>query len=150
MVCGEPECSGPIFPPGFEDCCGVFGPSRRTQVHSVDSPLGEAGGSKAGQKQNQERDSSPYSTSSSVDKVPQTPCFESESPLHKDVVENVVAYEEDLVETQITWDVGKTLGLRVSDDRAMVAALAKVQELQDFVLPRRRGRPRKNKGKSKD
>ena len=53
------------------------------------------------------------------------------------------------METQITLDVGKTLGLQVSDDSAMLATLAKVRELQDFVLPKKRGRTKKNKGCSK-
>ena len=69
--------------------------------------------------------------------------------IEREEVKDVVPNEEDLVETQITWDGGKTLGLQMSDDRAMIIALAKVWELQDFVLPKKRGRPKKNKGRSK-
>ena len=59
----------------------------------------------------------------------------------------MVPNDEDLMEAQVSWDLGKVLGLQVSNERAMVGALAaKVQECQDFVLPRRRDRPRKNKG----
>ena len=54
------------------------------------------------------------------------------------------------MEVKISWDVGKTLELQVSNEGAMIAALAKVQEIQDFTLLRKRGRPRKNKSKSKN
>ena len=54
--------------------------------------------------------------------------------------------EEDLVEARISWDMGKIMGFNISNDEAMIKALAKVKECQDFVLPRRRGRPRKKKG----
>ena len=53
--------------------------------------------------------------------------------------------EEDLVEARIAWEVGKTLGCKVSNEEAMIRALANIPEHQDFVLPRKRGRPRKNK-----
>ena len=51
--------------------------------------------------------------------------------------------EDDLVEAHITWDIGKTLGLQAINEKAVADALAKIQDCQDFVLPRRRGR-RKN------
>ena len=63
-----------------------------------------------------------------------------------DVEEEVMLNEEDLVDAKVTWDVGKALGLQVSNERAMFEALSKVHEVQNFVLPRTRGRPRKNKG----
>ena len=53
--------------------------------------------------------------------------------------------EKDLVEAQVSWDLGKDLGLQVSDEKAMVAALSEIPEVQDFVLLRRRGRPKKKK-----
>ena len=39
--------------------------------------------------------------------------------------------------------------LKVSHEKAMVVALARVHECQDFVLPRRRGHPRKNEDHTK-
>ena len=54
------------------------------------------------------------------------------------------------MEAKISWDVGRTLGLQVSNEGVMIVTLAKVQEIQDFTLPRKRGRLRKNKSKSKD
>ena len=58
--------------------------------------------------------------------------------------------EDELVEAKVTWDIGKMLGCQVNNEEAMIKALAKVHDCQDFVLPRKRGRPRKNKGKSKN
>ena len=40
----------------------------------------------------------------------------------------MVPFEEDLVEARVSWDLGKAMGLKVSNDKAMVAALAKVQK----------------------
>ena len=54
------------------------------------------------------------------------------------------------MEAQVSWDIGKTLGLMVSNDKAMIAALAKVKDCQDFVIPRRRGRTRKAKNRNRD
>ena len=87
--------------------------------------------------------------SSSVERVPQTPLLESNSTWLSEANEDTLLVEEDLVGTQISWNVGKTLGLKVNNEEALTAALAKVDECQDFVLPRKRGRPRKNKGLSK-
>ena len=56
--------------------------------------------------------------------------------------------EEDLVEARISWDIGKSLGCKVSNEKAMICALAKVLDIQ--VLPRKRGRSRKNKDRSID
>ena len=71
--------------------------------------------------------------------------MELTSLLYKDDDKEVIPEEEDLVEARISWDVGKFLGLKVKNDKAMIDALAKVKECQDFVMPRKRGRPRKNK-----
>ena len=65
-------------------------------------------------------------------------------------MKSIEVVDEEVMETKISWDVGKTLGLPVSNEGAMIAALAKVQEIQDFTLLRKRGRPRKNKSKSKN
>ena len=65
----------------------------------------------------------------SIEEVPQTPIFESEFLFLWEGIEDIVPNNEDLVEVKISWDVGKTLGLQVSDEGAMIAALAKVQEI---------------------
>lgn len=36
------------------------------------------------------------------------------------------ASEEDLVEMQVTWDLGKALELKISNEKAMIDALAKI------------------------
>ena len=46
--------------------------------------------------------------------------------------------------------LGRQWGLRFVMKRPLIFALDKVSECQDFVLPRRRGHSRKNKGHSKD
>ena len=65
---------------------------------------------------------------SPVEKVSQTLLLESISFLQRDDNEVVVPFEEDLVEARVSWDLGKAMGLKVSNDKAMVAALAKVQK----------------------
>lgn len=57
-------------------------------------------------------------------------------------------WEENLVEAKITWDMGKTMGFKVSNEMAIVEALTRIPECQDFVIPRKRGRPMKKKGKN--
>ena len=89
------------------------------------------------------------SFSNLVEKVLQTPTLESLSVMQRDDNEVEVSCEEDLVEAQVSWDIGTTLGLKVSNEKAMFAALAKVQGFQYFVIPRRRGHPRKNKDRTK-
>ena len=54
------------------------------------------------------------------------------------------------MEAKVTRDIGKTMGCQVNNEEAMIKALAKVHDCQNFVLLRKRGRPRKNKGKSKN
>ena len=71
--------------------------------------------------------------------------MELTSLLYKDDDKEVIPKEGDLVEAWISWDVSKFLGLKVKNDKAMIDALAKVKECQDFVMPRKRERPRKNK-----
>ena len=57
--------------------------------------------------------------------------------------------EEDLVEAQVTWEIEKEMGLRVSDEGAMLKSLSKVKEAQDFYVTRKRGRPQKISGLDK-
>ena len=61
------------------------------------------------------------------------------------MIEVVTPWEENLVQAHITWDIGRTLGLKVSNDMAMIKALARVPECQDFVILRKREHPRKKK-----
>ena len=86
-----------------------------------------------------------YSVSASLEKVPQTPVFESELAEHIDEIEEDLTDGENLVEARVTWDLGKALGLRGSNEKSIIDALAKMHDCQDLVLPRRRGRPRKVK-----
>ena len=58
----------------------------------------------------------------------------------------MIPKDEDLVEAKVAWDLGKFLGLEVSNDEAMIAALSKVKDCQDFVLLKKRGQTKKNKG----
>ena len=44
-----------------------------------------------------------------------------------------------IVEAQLAWDIGKVLGLQVSNEKAMIDAISKVREVQDFALPREGG-----------
>ena len=37
--------------------------------------------------------------------------------------------EEDLMEAQLAWDIGKVLGLRVSNEKAMIDVISKVCEV---------------------
>ena len=62
----------------------------------------------------------------------------------------MLPFEKDLVEAQNSWNIGKALGLKVSNENAIIEAISKVRECQDFSLPMRRGRRKKNKGCSLD
>ena len=53
------------------------------------------------------------------------------------------------MEAKITWDICKSFEFKVSNELAMIEAIAKVKDCQDFSLPKKRGRPKKNKGCSK-
>ena len=61
-----------------------------------------------------------------VEKVSKTPTLESLSGIQSDDNDVQVPCEEDLVEARISWDIGKTLGLKVSNENAMFDVLAKV------------------------
>ena len=69
-----------------------------------------------------------YQGYSSGEKVLQTPLMDSNSIWQTEANEVVLLVDEDLVEAQITWDIGKALGLQAKNEKAMVAALAKVHE----------------------
>ena len=73
--------------------------------------------------------------------------MDSSSGQNRDDKNDIISDEEDLVEVRICWDVGKFLGLKVGNDKAMIASLVKVNQCQDFVMPRKRGRPKKNKSR---
>ena len=60
----------------------------------------------------------------------------------------MLPFEEEHVEAQNTWNIGKTLGFKVSNELAMIDYLSKIKECHVFTLPRKRGRRRKNKGGS--
>ena len=143
----EPGCSGPEYPPGFDDFIGVVGFFDWAKMQCVSKENFECENSlEEGNEADQSFRESHGSFSNLVEKVPETPMLESISILKRDDNEVVEPIKEDLVE--VSWDVGKILWLKVSNEKAMIAALAKVQECQDFVLLRRRGCPNKNKGRT--
>ena len=72
--------------------------------------------------------------------------FESGSNFQGGAIEIVLPLEEELMEAQNTWNIGATLGVTTSNEIAMLDALSKIRECQDFSLPKRRRRTRKNKG----
>ena len=141
---GDPTCSGPEVPPGFEAFWARGGPSNQYQEH--EKTVGDFGLSKNLEMEtNSPQNLGESQRSSSFEIIPQTQLLEPLATGQYEDDEGVLPAEDDLVETQITWDVGKLLGLHVNNEKAMLAALAKVDDCQDFVLPRRRGRPRKKK-----
>ena len=85
----------------------------------------------------------------SAGKVPQTPQYDSMQSRQRYFNEVERPCDEDLVEAPITWEVGKLLGCSANNEKAVIEALAKIPECQDFIMPRKRGRPKKNKGKTK-
>ena len=142
----EFESSGPNCPPGFEFLVDDTGLSRKDQEQCMKLGNGKVQELLVNGKdtlQNVGEDS--YSISASLEKVPQTPVFESELAEHIDEIEEDLTDGENLVEARVTWDLGKALGLRGSNEKSIIDALAKMHDCQDLVLPRRRGRPRKVK-----
>ena len=100
LVSVDLECCGPDYPPGFEGFCGVVGPSPSHVLSEPSSSRIHGNLIVKGPATDQEKESSPYSDSESVDKVPTTPLFESGSFVQKEhFEEDEVPNEEDLVET---------------------------------------------------
>ena len=60
----------------------------------------------------------------------------------------MLPFEEELVEAQNTWNIGKTLGIKVSNEVVVVDYLSKIKKCQDFTFSQKRGCRRKNKGGS--
>ena len=56
----------------------------------------------------------------------------------------MIPTEEELVEAQITWDIGKMLGLQVSNENAVIAALSKMHEVQDCLTLKERPSKKEN------
>lgn len=54
--------------------------------------------------------------------------------------------EAVLVEAQITWDIGKLMGFKVSNDEQFIAELSKLDKDSGEETKRRRGRPKKKRG----
>ena len=79
----------------------------------------------------------------SIEVVPQTPVFESGKNCQEGVIEIVLPFEERLMEAQITRDIGACLGITTSNEVAMLTALSKIREGQDFALPKSRRRSKK-------
>ena len=66
------------------------------------------------------------------DKEPQTHLLVSTSNIQGEDCELVMPWEENLIDARFSWDLGKVLELKVSNEMAMIEALAKVLECQDF------------------
>ena len=86
-------------------------------------------------------ESSPLST----EKIPKTPLVISASNFQSGAIEIVLPFEKDLVEAQNSWNIGKTLGFKVNNEKAIIEVISKIRECQDFSLPTRRGHHKKNK-----
>ena len=131
----ESLCSGSSYPPSFEIGFESNGKSKQRKQEAKNQ------GVESDSEQNSER--SECSNSFSIKKVPQTLIFEPNIVVQRNCDEDAIQIDEELVEAQITWDLGMMLGLRASNEEAVRAALSKVHEVQDFVIPRKRGRLRK-------
>ena len=60
------------------------------------------------------------SFSNFIEKVSQTPLLESNSSSQREINEDAVPFEEDLVEAHISWDIEKVLGLKVSNEKGQL------------------------------
>ena len=105
---------------------------------------------------NPEMEISIYLESDKEERVPLTPLAaygaQDEEAVQIDTRNELVATipdEEDLIKAQVTWGIGKEMGLRVNDEGAMLKALSKVKEVQDFNVTRKRGRPKKQSSQTR-
>ena len=135
-----------VLPPGFEHFAGVDGPSSKAHFQLGTTEIGECVNSlEVGNEEDHYSSISLGSSSELAAMVSQTPLSGTDPTLLSGAIEIVLPFEEELVEAQKSWNIGKDLGLKVSNEVAMVDALAKIKECQDFSLPRKRGRQRKKK-----
>ena len=126
---GELANCGPTYPFGFKDYIGGVGPFNWAQVQCVSNEyIGDKNSLEEGIEVDQSYEESFYSISNSIEKVPQTPMLESVSTLQREDNEVMVPDKVDLMDAQISWDIGKILGLQVSNKKAMIAMIDKVQE----------------------
>ena len=121
---------------GIEDT-DSFGATQGSNTTSVE---------KNGNEDLQSPNGSHGSSVATTEKVPQSLLSEPEVNFQCGTIEIVIPFKEELLEAQNTWDIGKTLGVKSSNGLTMIDALSKIRECQDFSLPQKRGRPRKNKG----
>ena len=78
--------------------------------------------------------------------VPQSPLSVIEQDIQGGEIKIVLPFEEELVEVQNTWNIAMVIGLKTSYELAVIDYLSKIKDCQDFTLPRKRGRCKKNKG----
>ena len=121
---------------GIEDT-DSFGATQGSNTTSIE---------KNGNEDLQSPNGSHGSSVATTEKVPQSLLPEPEVNFQCGTIEIVIPFKEELLEAQNTWDIGKTLGVKSSNGLTMIDALSKIRECQDFSLPQKRGRPRKNKG----
>ena len=120
----EPMSSGPEYPPSFEDFIGIDGPLNCTHRNGSSK---EKHDSENALKERNEASKCFGESLGLVDKVPQTPLFDSSPYCQKDDYDIEMPLEEDLVEARITWEVGKMLGCEVNNDKAMKCCIGQSQ-----------------------
>ena len=76
------------------------------------------------------QDSPPFS----AEKVTETPVLESNTSFHSGRIEIVLPFEEDLVEVQNMWNIGKTLGLKVNNERAMIEPYQRLESAKTSLF----------------
>ena len=130
-------------PPGFEVPYGRRGKSNTEQEQRTSSNFDE------GVIEVEESEEIEKNGGESDEEVPQTPQFDSMPSRQWYINEVERPRDEDPMEAPTTWEVGKLLGCSANNEKAVIEALAKIPECQDFIMPRKRGRPKKNKGKTK-
>ena len=125
----EDVSSGPDCPRGFEFLIGDDELS--SEVHTQIKAMGSLDCGNSLQNGNETDESlgvfhgfSP----DSIEKVPQTLLFESGPIVQSGIIEIVLPFEEKLVEAQKSWNIGKAWRITVSNELAMIDALAKVKE----------------------
>ena len=148
------ESLGPECPPGLEG----FIPNIPTQTIDPMSGGGQSTANSEGfgdQVENEAYSQESSFHSKSDQEEEQVPLTLTQVPdTHPDDLsqpcanedDRLILNEEDLVEAQITWDMGKEMGFRVSDEKAMLKALLKVKEVQDCC--KEKGTTQEAKGSS--
>ena len=104
---GETESSGSTCPPGFEGVLGGDGLSNIGHGQSMSIGIFESEDLREkGNEVDQRVGESLCSSSNLVDLVPQTSVMDSVQVMHIEGIEDEVLCEKDLIEAQVSWDIG--------------------------------------------